>query len=49
MPKGNYIAMIHIGNRNVLAHADQIRNRFEEDVCMEEPELNDGLNLSEGD
>ena len=48
MPKENNTAMIHMGNQNVLAHADQIRNRFE-DVCMEEPKDDDGLNLFEGD
>ena len=46
--KVNTRAMIHMGNRNVLAHADQIRNRFE-DVCVEEPKMDDVLNLSEGD
>ena len=47
MPKGNNTPWsIRGGNWNVLAYADQIRNRFE-DVCMEE--LNNGLNLPEGD
>ena len=48
MRKGNNTAMIHTRNRNVLAHADQIRNRFE-DVCMKELKVGDGLNLSEED
>ena len=48
MPKGNNTAIIHTRKRNVLTHADQIRNRIE-DVCMEEPDVDDSLNLSEGD
>ena len=48
MQKGNNTAMIHMGNRNVLAHASQVRNRIE-DVYMEEPKVDDGLNLCEGD
>ena len=42
MQKGNNTAMIHTRNRNVSAYAD-------EDVCMEEPEADGGLNLSEWD
>ena len=46
--KRNNTAMIPTMNQNVLAHADQIGNKFE-DVCMEEPEVDVDLNLSEGD
>ena len=48
MQKGNNMA-IHMGNQNVSAHVDQIRNRLEDDVCMEEPKVDNGLNLFEGD
>ena len=38
MQKGNNTAIITAKDRSVLAHADQIRNRYEEDIIMEEPE-----------
>ena len=42
-------AIIYTGNQNILTNADQIRNRIEEDVCMEGPKVDDGLNFSVGD
>ena len=33
----------------MLAHAEQIRNRYEEDVTMEEPERNEVMNHYDGD
>ena len=42
MQKENNTVMIHTGNRNIFANADQRRNRFE-DVCVEESEVDDDL------
>ena len=48
MLKGNNTAMVNMGNENVLFYADKIRNRFE-DVYIEEPKVDDGSSLPEGD
>ena len=49
MQKGNNTAIITTQERSVLAHADQIRNRYEEDMIMEESERNEDRNQYDGD
>ena len=48
MHKGTNTAIITTQERSVLAHADQIRNRYE-DVIMEEPERNGDINQYDRD